>query len=107
MYYTVYNSTIQSTTYNTANGIYYQNVMNHYHECEPHKRKIDIEKKIQYKNTLDSLQTNCVVMKLPFTIYVKRYKAISFTKSCKRVNHTWCKRSESFWQTLHHLLCAA
>ena len=43
------------------------------------KRKIDIEKKIQDKSTLDSLQTNCVVMimNLSFTIYVKRYKAIS------------------------------
>ena len=43
------------------------------------KRKIDIEKKLQDKSTLDSLQTNCVVMimNLLFTIYVKRYKAIS------------------------------
>ena len=32
---------------------------------------------MQYENTLDSLQTNCVVMNLLFTIYVKRYKAIS------------------------------
>ena len=45
------------------------------------KRKIDIEKKIQYKNTLDSLQTNCVVRNLLITIIhmwnVTNYKAIS------------------------------
>ena len=39
------------------------------------KRKNNIEK-IHYKNALDSLQTNCVVMNLLFTIYLKRYKAI-------------------------------
>ena len=40
------------------------------------KRKVDMEK-IQYKNILDSLQTNCVVMNLLFSVYMKRYKAIS------------------------------
>ena len=62
--------------YNTANGIYNRNVCMNVNHI---KRKIDIEKKIQDKSTLDSLQTNCVVMimNLLFTIYVKRYKAIS------------------------------
>ena len=46
------------------------------------KKKIDI-KKIHYKNTLDSLQTNCVVMNLLFAIYVKRYKAISLLSHAK------------------------
>ena len=62
---------------------------------------------MQYKNTLDSLQTNRVVNY--YYTYVERNKLQNnfVTKSCKRVNHTWCKRSESFWQTLHRLLCAA
>ena len=66
MYYTVYN--IQYSKWYLESK--------YLHECEPHKRKIDIEK-IQYKNSLDSLQTNCVVMNLLFTVYMKRYKAIS------------------------------
>ena len=67
MCYTVY--TVQCI-HNIANGIYNQNVCMNVNHI---KRKIDIE-----KNTIqNTLQTNCVVMNLLFTIYVKRYKAIS------------------------------
>ena len=65
--------------YNTANGIYNRNVCMNVNHI---KRKIDIEK-IHYKNTLDSLQTNCVVMNLLFAIYLKRYKAISLVSHAK------------------------
>ena len=63
MCYTVY--TVQCI-HNTANDIYNRNVCMNVNHI---KRKIDIEN--------NTLQTNCVVMNLLFTIYVKRYKAIS------------------------------
>ena len=71
-----------------------------------HIKKIDIEKKTLQKYTRFTSNKLCCNELIIY--YICETLLSNFvTKSCKRVNHTWCKRSESFWQTLHHLLCAA
>ena len=96
MYYTVYN--IQYSKWYLESKCV--------HECEPHKRKTDIEKNAIQKCTRFTSNKLCCNELIIYYI-CEKLQSNFVTKSCKRVNHTWCKRSESFWQTLHHLLCAA
>ena len=66
------------------------------------KRKIDIEKYTLQKYTRFTSNKLCCNELIIYYIICETLKSNFVTKLCKRVNHTWCKRSESFWQTLHH-----
>ena len=79
-----------------ANGIYDRSVCMNVNHI---KRKIDIEKnKLQKYTRFTSNKLCCSEL---IIYYIGEALQSNFvTKSCKRVNHTWCKRSESFWQTL-------